>query len=41
MKEQYILDKPIEIEYASKKDTKDKRHVSITERILAANRPLI
>ena len=41
MKGQYISGKPIEDEYAFKKDTKDERHVSIVERILAANRPLI
>jgi len=36
---QYISGKPIEVQYALKKDTKGERHGSIAERILAANRP--
>ena len=40
MKGQYISGKPIEVEYAFKKDTKGERHGSIAERILAANRPV-
>lgn len=36
---QYISGKPIEVQYAYKKDTKGDRHGSIAERILAANRP--
>ena len=40
MKGQYISGKPIEVEYAFKKDTKGERHGSVAERILAANRPV-
>ena len=40
MKGQYISGKPIEVEYAFKKDTKGERHGSVAERILAANRPI-
>ena len=40
MKGQYISGKPIEVEYAYKKDTKGEKHGSIAERILAANRPV-
>jgi splicing factor 3B subunit 4 len=36
---QYISGKPIEVQYALKKETKGERHGSIAERILAANRP--
>ena len=38
MNGQYISGKPIEVEYAFKKDTKGGKHRSVTERILAANR---
>ena len=40
MKGQYISGKPIEVEYAYKKDTKGEKHGSVAERILAANRPV-
>ena len=40
LKGQYISGKPIEVEYAFKKDTKGEKHGSIAERILAANRPI-
>ena len=40
MNGQYISGKPIEVEYAFKKDTKGEKHGSVAERILAANRPI-
>lgn len=39
MNGQYISGKPIDVQYAYKKDTKGERHGSVAERILAANRP--
>lgn len=39
MNGQYISGKPVEVSYAYKKDTKGERHGSVSERILAANRP--
>ena len=40
MNGQYLSGKPIEVEYAYKKDTKGEKHGSVAERILAANRPV-
>lgn len=40
MNGQYLSGKPIEVEYAYKKDTKGEKHGSVAERILAANRPI-
>mgnify|MGYP001771691570 CR=1 FL=1 len=40
MNGQYLSGKPIEVEYADKKDTKGAKHGSVAERILAANRPV-
>ena len=37
---QYIKGRPIEVTYAYKKDTKNEKHGSIAERILAKNRPI-
>ena len=40
MNGQYISGKPIEVEYAFKKDTKGEKHGSVAERFLAAKRPV-
>lgn len=40
MNGQYIKGKPIEVEYAYKKDTKGEKHGSVAERFLAAKRPV-
>ena len=40
MNGQYLSGKPIQVEYAYKKDTKGEKHGSVAERILAANRPV-